>query len=53
MLYEAVVEVDERVLLEEDGVRDYQDLPLVKGTSNENMRVVKAPNLVSKYFFSL
>ncbi len=40
--------MDERILLEEDGIKDYQDLPLVKGTSNENIRVVKAPNLVSE-----
>ncbi len=45
------MEVDERVLLEQDGITDYQELPLEMGISNVNIRVAKAPNLVSNGFF--
>ncbi len=44
------MEVDERVLLENDGIVDYQEFTLDSGISNESVRVVKAPNLVSNGF---
>ncbi len=45
------MEVDERVILEQDGATDYQELPLEMGISHESIRVAKVPNLVSNGFY--